>query len=145
MPSTPGFNPQQSVAGRRRTSGQRGQGTAELALMLPLLLILIVGIIESTAAFNAYTTVVSGSRDGARLGSKGAATTAQIQTLVVKDLGRLKNTTPASNITVSFPVVSGVNSIKVRACYNHTTFLKVPLIMPNSIQMCSETTMPKLS
>lgn len=130
---------------RPRGRGERAQGTVELAMLLPLLLVLIVGIVESTAAFNAYTTVVSASRDGARLGSKGAATTAQIQALTIKDLGRLKNTTPTSNITVTYPVVSSVNSVKVKACYNHTTFIKVPLIMPNSIQMCSETVMPKLN
>jgi Flp pilus assembly protein TadG len=130
--------------------GELGQGTAELAIMLPLFLVLIVGIVEVAAGFNAYTTVVSATRDGARLGSKGAASDSAIQALVVKDLGRLKNTTPTSNVTVTHGTVTDsngivTNAVTVRACYGHTTFIHVPLIMPDSITMCSQTTMPKLN
>lgn len=135
----------QAASGRPARTRQRGQGTAELALLLPLILVLIVGAIEMAGAFHAYITVVSAARDGARLGSKGAATPSQIQALVQKDLGNLRNTTPASNITITYPVVSGVNGIKVRACYDHTTYLRVPLILPSTYQMCSDTTMPKLN
>ncbi len=85
------------------------QGTAELAIMLPLFLVLIVGIVEVAAGFNAYTSVVSAARDGARLGSKGAASDSAIQALVVKDLGRLKNTTPTSNVTVTHGTVTDSN------------------------------------
>jgi Flp pilus assembly protein TadG len=118
--------------------------------MLPLFLVLIVGIIEVAAGFNAYTSVVSAARDGARLGSKGGATDSAIQALVVKDLGRLKNSTPTGNVTVTHQTVTDsngivTNSLTVRACYGHTTFIHVPLIMPNSITMCSQTTMPKLN
>ncbi|HYM16572.1 MAG TPA: TadE/TadG family type IV pilus assembly protein [Dehalococcoidia bacterium] len=134
--------PRSRAAARRR---ERAQGTVELAVILPLLLVLVVGVIEVAEGFNAYTTVVSAARDGARLGSKGSASDAAIQALVVTDLGRLKNLTPASNVTVTHTTTSGTNSITVKACYNHTTFLHVPLIMPNSITMCSQTTMPSLN
>lgn len=143
-----GTRPRDAGRGCARVTAERrehGQGTAELAMMLPLILVLIVGVIEMSAAFNTYVSVVSAARDGARLGSKGAATTPQIQALVVKDLGRLRNPTPSSNVTVTYPVVSGVNAVKVRACYDHTTLLQVPLILPNSYHVCSETTMPKLN
>lgn len=113
--------------------------------MLPLLLILLVGVLEVANAMNAYISVVSAARDGARLGSKGAATSSQIQSLVITDLGRLPQTVPASNVTVTYPSVSGTNSVKVKACYDHKTMLRVPLIMPATFTMCSETTMPKLN
>jgi Flp pilus assembly protein TadG len=132
-------------ARRRRSTRDRGQGTAELAILLPVLLLLIVGVIEVTAALNAYITVVNSSRDGARLGSKGSASNAEIQALVVKDLGRLPNTTPPSNVTVTNPTVSGLESVRVRSCYQHTTFLQVPVLLPNSFQMCAQTTMPTLN
>ena len=106
---------------------------------------MIVGVLEINNALNAYITVVNAGRDGARLGSKGAATPAAIQALVQKDLERLPNTVPASNITVTYPTVSGVNSVKVEACYDHTTLLQVPIAMPASYQICSSTTMPKLN
>ena len=65
---------------RRR---EAGQALAELAIMLPLMLILVIGVIEVNSAMNAYITVVNSARDGARLGSKGSATTGEIQALVV--------------------------------------------------------------
>jgi Flp pilus assembly protein TadG len=130
---------------RRSTRAERGQGTAELAMMLPLMLVLLIGIIEVANGFNAYTSVVNATRDGARLGSKGAATDAQIQALVVRDLARLKNTTPTSAVTVTHATVSGTNSVKVQACYPHTTLLHVPLVMPNSMSLCASPTMPTLN
>jgi len=125
--------------------GELGQSAAELGIMLPLLLILILGVIEVNNALNAYITVVNSSRDGARLGSKGAATSTEIQALVVKDLERLPNTTPSSNVTVTYPTVAGVNAVKVQSCYDHTTILQVPMLLPTTFQMCAQTTMPKLN
>lgn len=132
-------------APRRSRRAERGQGTAELAMMLPLLLVLLIGIIEVANGFNSYTSVVNASRDGARLGSKGAATDAEIKALVVRDLARLKNITPTSAVTVTHSTVAGTNSVQVRACYTHTTLLHVPLVMPNSMSMCASTTMPTLN
>lgn len=122
-----------------------GQSLVELGMLLPLMLILIIGVIEVNNALNAYITVVNSSRDGARLGSKGAASSTEVQALVVKDLERLPNTTPSGNVTVTYPTVSSTNAIKVRSCYDHTTILQVPLIMPGTFQMCASTTMPKLN
>lgn len=129
--------------GKRR--GEAGQALAELAIMLPLMLVLVIGVIEVNSAMNAYITVVNSARDGARLGSKGSATTPEIQALVVKDLERLPETTPSSNVTVSFPTISGQVSVKVESCYDHQTLLQVPLILPGTFRMCSQTTMPKLN
>ncbi len=132
-------------AAPRRRRSERGQAITELAFVLPLILVLVIGVIEVNNALNTYLTVVNAARDGARLGSKGGATTSQIQALVVKDLARLQTTTPASNVTVSYPTVSGTNSVKVQACYDHHTLLKVPLLIPSTFRMCSSTTMPKLN
>jgi Flp pilus assembly protein TadG len=122
-----------------------GQALAELALMLPLMLILVVGVIEVNSAMNAYITVVNSARDGARLGSKGGATTGDIQALVVKDLERLPQNASTSDVTVTFPTVSGTTSVKVQSCYDHQTLLQVPLLMSGTFRMCSQTTMPKLN
>ena len=130
---------------KRQSRGELGQAMAELAFMLPLMLVLVIGVIEVNSAMNAYISVVSSARDGARLGSKGAATTPEIQALVVKDLDRLPETTPSSNVTVTFPTISGVNSVKVVSCYDHQTLLQVPLLIPHTFRMCSSTTMPKLN
>ena len=129
-------------ASRRR---ERGQSAVEIGILLPIFLVLVLGVVEVNSALNSYISVVNASRDGARLGSKGAATTPVIQALVQKDLGRLPNTTPTSNITVTFPTVSGVAAVKVEACYDHSTLVGLKLVVPKSFHMCASTTMPKLN
>ena len=114
-------------------------------MILPLFLILIIGVIEVNNALNAYITVVNAARDGARLGSKGAAGETEIDALVMKDLERLPQTVTASDVTVTYPTVDSVAAVKVQACYDHRTILQVPLLVPSTFRICSQTTMPKLN
>ena len=117
----------------------------ELALTIPVLLLLLVGVVEVGDALNAYMSVVDAARDGARLGSKGAATDAQIQNLVVTEMGRLPNQVQVADITITHNPMSGYptrKSIMVKVCYNHSPILSVPLVVPNPLRMCSTTTMP---
>src|SRR5262249_53904689 len=44
---------------------ERGQSTVELAIMLPLLVILLIGIVDVGVGINAYATVTNASREGA--------------------------------------------------------------------------------
>jgi len=49
----------------------RGQALVEIALILPVLLLLISGVIEFGRVFNAYLTLTHSSREGARAGAVG--------------------------------------------------------------------------
>ncbi|MBT9171890.1 MAG: hypothetical protein DDT21_00264 [Syntrophomonadaceae bacterium] len=51
----------------------RGQAVTELALVLPLLLLLLFGIIEGGRLGNAYLAVTHAARHGARHGAVGAS------------------------------------------------------------------------
>ena len=141
--------PSRSPRTKRRRAGVRrgeiGQSLVELGMMLPLILILVIGVIEVNSALNAYITVVNSARDGARLGSKGAATDAEIRTLVRKDLERLPQPTLDADITITHPTVNSVAAIKVKSCYDHETILQVDLLMPDTFRICSDTTMPRLN
>jgi len=129
--------------------GERGQSLVELALTLPVLLLLLVGVVEVGNGLNTYMTVVDAARDGARLGSKGSASDSEIQSLVQTEMGRLPNQVQLGDITVERNVVSPGpptrSSIRVTVCYNHSPILSLPLVMPNPLRMCSSTTMPKVS
>ncbi|MDP2871772.1 MAG: pilus assembly protein [Bacillota bacterium] len=51
---------------------RRGQAVVELALIIPVLLLLVLGVVEFGRLFNAYMTVQHAAREGARLGILGA-------------------------------------------------------------------------
>jgi len=53
-----------------------GTATVELALVVPLLLLLLMGIIEFGLLFEDYMILKNAAREGARTGATGASTTA---------------------------------------------------------------------
>jgi len=124
---------------RRR---ERGQTLVELAFMIPIFLVMIIGVIEVTNAMNAYVTVISTARDGARMGSKGLATDDEIKNLVVVETGRLRNPVdPNADITITHPQVDGVDAVTVKVCNDYEPLLDVPLVIPDPIRICSATSM----
>ncbi len=52
---------------------QRGQAVVEFALILPILLLLVFGIIEFGRIFYSYLEVTQAAREGARLGAVGGS------------------------------------------------------------------------
>jgi Flp pilus assembly protein TadG len=84
-----------------RRSNQRGQAVIELALTLPLLLVVVFGIIDFGFMFQRYETVTNAAREGARLGvlTNSAGYTA----------------TEAQNRAISYLQASGLNG-PLRAC-----------------------------
>ena len=66
----------------RPTGRQSGAAAVELALVLPMLLMLVFGIVDFGRAYNAKISLTQAAREGARvraLGGDAAATTARVQ------------------------------------------------------------------
>lgn len=55
----------------RRGSNERGQSLAEIAILLPIFLILVFGIIDFGMGLRAYIQVAQATREGARFGLLG--------------------------------------------------------------------------
>lgn len=125
----------------QRLHPERGQSTVELALVLPLVLLLLIGIVEFAQMASGYLTIQHAAREGARLGSIGAGDAAIIER--VRDSARVL---AADRLTVSVsPVESNRRSggsLTVRVTYRHTmmTPLLAQLIGPD-ITLESELTM----
>jgi hypothetical protein len=51
---------------RRRRRGERGAALVEFALVVPIFILLVMGIIDFANAFNDYNSVRQGVREGAR-------------------------------------------------------------------------------
>jgi Flp pilus assembly protein TadG len=123
----------------RRMRGESGQGLVEMAILLPMLLVLVVGIVEIANGLNAYITVVNSARDGARIAAKGNADDAAIQSLVNTELEDLQS--KSTDVDVKYVVIDGVDAVEVTACHDHELILGVTLVMPESYRMCSRTAM----
>lgn len=79
---------------RRRAARDRGAAAVEAALVLPLLLMLVFGIIDFGRMLNAQITVTEAAREGARAASLGSSTEAQARVdKVATNLGTV-NTVP---------------------------------------------------
>ncbi|MEW6242693.1 MAG: TadE family protein [Bacillota bacterium] len=52
--------------------GDKGQALVEMAFVLPILILLLLGIFEFGRAFNAYLTLQHSTREGVRRGVTGA-------------------------------------------------------------------------
>ena len=81
-----------------RRSNQRGQAVIELALTLPLLLVVVFGIIDFGFMFQRYESVTNAAREGARIGILADYTAAEAQ-----------------NRALSYLAASGLNG-PIRAC-----------------------------
>lgn len=92
---------------------ERGAALAELALVLPLLLVVMFGIVDFGRAYQAQVTLTNAAREGARVGTTGA-TTATICSRVYATAG----VSPNPTCTVTYPNgnKSG-ESVRVQAQY----------------------------
>jgi len=121
------------VRGRPRRShagaGERGQALVELALALPILVVLLLGILEFGMLLNAYLTVEHGAREGARLGATGAGDQAIVDRVVASCPGL----DPARLEVVISPPASSRSTgdmleVTVRFAYRSVTGLFEPIL-----------------
>lgn len=95
----------------------------EFALVVPLLLIFVMGIIEFGFMFNAYLTISNASREAARLGALGETDTA-IELRVDTVASRLDET----RITVTVTPSSRDRGDMVRVLVDYDYELVTPVI-----------------
>lgn len=93
------------LKGQTSTGLKKDKGAAlvEFAIILPLLIVLLFGIMEASWAFAQVNDVRHGAREGARLAAVDFGTTAEIVFEVCDRMDR----TGASTINVSLASVSG--------------------------------------
>lgn len=63
------MNPRRSRRAHRRARGQRGAIAVEFALIMPILMLLVLGIIEFGFGYHAWDATQNAAREGARLGA----------------------------------------------------------------------------
>lgn len=105
---------------------EQGQAMVEMALVLPILILIVFGIIEFGRIFNAKLIVTNASREGARYASVNgnAVTDTQITNVI-------KNYTPSLEPTKVDPRVSLGQSQRIRgAAVTVTVYYPVQIVAP---------------
>lgn len=121
--------------------GSRGQALLELALILPVLLLLVFGIIEFGRVFHAYLVVTQAAREGARVGVVGG-TDSEITAAVEQAAAGLDKT--RLQIEIAPPEGGRVRGDSLRVEVNYSVPLVVPLIAelaPNPFPVTAAATM----
>lgn len=90
------------VTARRlaRSSDERGAAAVEFALILPLLILLVFGIVQFSLAYNRQQGLHAAAREGARIASLPQTTQSEITTRVTSSLDGVPfSTAPTITIT----------------------------------------------
>ena len=149
----------------RRRQGERGQATVEFAIVLPLVLLLIAGVIEFGKAFNYWLTLNHLANEGARWAavnkvppSNAAPDNCAIRTYLLTQVagqelhdqlgedGRITLTRdPAAGIgdqarvqiqtPYSFPIVSGMASLAAGLFGGSSTFGDITLTGTSTVRL----------
>lgn len=125
----------------RGTRGERGQATVELALVLPVLLLILFGIMEFGRVFSAYLVITNAAREGARLAAVGADDTAIVQRVI-----EAADSLETSNLTVTIsPAYSSrATGTETEVAVNYSIDLVTPVlsgVVPNPMPLAVQATM----
>ena len=99
---------------------KRGQAIVEFALILPVFILILLGIMEFGLVFHQYLVVTAASREGARvaaLGGSDAETLTMVNTSAASiNAGQLTTTiTPANRVKGQTVSVQVTNPVTIRA------------------------------
>lgn len=125
---------------RKNKQSRKGIAAVELAVMLPVMVMLLFLLIEGANAMHAYSNLVEASREGARLALMEATPT-EIENLVQGVIAELD----IQALTTSVITDAGANTVTVEVAYDYQPFGKDAFEMlsgDNSLQLVAQTTMP---
>lgn len=120
---------------------ERGQSLVEFALILPLILLILMGILEFGILLNSYLSINHASKEGARLGALGG-TDAEIFAEILNTLPTLD----APNITITINPSQQSRTrgevVVVTVTYNYPVTLPViGRIINNVVNLEAQTSM----
>lgn len=127
----------------RHIKNRRGQSLVELALILPIIVLLLFGTVEFGRVFHSYINITSAVREGARLGAVGR-TDIEIEDRIRESV-TLANADTQLSILKIYPVESArTPGIPVEIEIQYDLPLVTPLlgdILPNPVPLKASATM----
>ena len=129
-------------ANSRRRRSQRGQSLAEFAMVVPVFLILLFGVVDFSLGLKAWLTVTNASREGARVLVLGQSCTQ------VTDQARnvASSLSPAVSVTITPSSCTGSSGDAMTVTVSYTYNSITPLgnfvnLLTGPITMTSSSTM----
>lgn len=120
---------------------KKGQSVVEMALILPIILLIIMGILDFGRIMNAQIQISSASRSGSRVASIGY-TDSQIVTVVKSTANILDPAKMIITITPSGSSRSSEDLVTVKVEYDITVITPgVSILTGNPFRLTSETSM----
>lgn len=104
---------------------QKGQALVEFAMIVPILLLLVMGIVQLGMMINSYITIENASREGARSGSVGD-TDSEIRNVVISTSPTLDAKYLTVTITPSEASRVSGDTLTVKLTYNYK--ITIPII-----------------
>ena len=114
-----------ATAGRRRRSGEAGAEIIELALVFPLLLLVVLGVVDYGLLFQRFEALTNAAREGARVASLPGYAQVDIEDRVTSYLAAGAVPTTASNPAITVTPTTIPNgagtwpATTVSVSYNH--------------------------
>lgn len=125
----------------KKFDNNKGQALVEFAIVLPIILLLIMGIVQFGMMLNTYLEVQNASREGARAGIVGS-TDSDIQTLITSTSPTLDPHDLTITVTPNQSSRISGGTLTVMVSYNYE--LTVPIIsniLNNEIVLKGQTSM----
>lgn len=114
---------------RQRRLGNRGQALVEFALLLPVVMLILIGIVEFGRAWQAKQTLTDAAREGARLAAVGNPTYT-LDTVRLKVRTMMKQAGfDSGTVTITYPDGCHFTGCSPLTGTNHMT--SVTLAMPH--------------
>lgn len=118
----------------RRTSTarrQHGQNLIEMAILTPLLLLLLVGVLDFSRVFNQYIVVTNASREGARYASRFPNDTGGIQQAAIDEAASSGVSLAPSDVAIAPSNAAAGTEVRVTVTLAVSTFLGSYIGYPN--------------
>ena len=136
------LNMRQDNQPNKKSARSAGQSLVETALLLPMLMIVLLGVVDLGRLYYSYITVFNSSREGARWGAARADDAAGIVAHArAEAAGSAVN---PSDLIISSVCIGGCtqgNSIKVTVQYNNFQLITTSILGGGTIPMQASTEM----
>lgn len=123
-------------------SGERGTAVLEMAMVLPLMLLLVMGTLDFGRAVYGYNALANAARDGARFASVDPTNTPCIRTTAVRNGAPANLTTGGVTVTLPGTVDLGQPvTVSVQSSYQPLSALIADAIGASSVTLKAHATM----